>query len=42
MSLVTNQTMIKDILIAWTDHWGWLWMTVGLLGNIVVVIIFKE
>lgn len=29
--------MIEDILLAWLQHWGWLWMLIGFLGYIVIV-----
>ena len=25
-----------EFLTAWYDHWGWLWMIVGLLGFVVI------
>jgi hypothetical protein len=31
--------MLGEILNAWVEHWGWLWMLVGFTGYIVVVII---
>lgn len=26
-----------DFLNAWLDHWGWLWMIVGLSGWVVIM-----
>jgi len=34
--------VIADILLAWTDHWGWLWMCIGLLGYAVVVFVSRD
>jgi hypothetical protein len=28
---------VSDFLASWAGDWGWLWMVIGLLGNVVVV-----
>lgn len=31
-----------DFLAAWWDHWGWLWMIVGLLGFVVIRVVTDD
>jgi len=33
---------MMDFLNAWLHDWGWLWMLIGLLGNLVIVVAFSD
>jgi hypothetical protein len=33
---------MNDFLTSWAHHWGWLWMAIGLVGNVVIVVLLDD